>query len=402
MEPTPPSTAQAPGLPFAGLRVLDASQGLAGPYCGALLAQQGAEVIKLEPPDGDWSRGIGRRYGSHSAIDLMGNRGKRSLAIDLKREGAAEAVLRIAAQCDVVIESFRPGVVDKLGIGYRQVRERNPGVVYLSVSGFGQQGPGAQQPATDTVIQGFSGMMSLNADGEGRPRRLGFLAVDTLTALYAFHAVSSALYGRLKGQPGQHIDVSLMQATASFLTPKLVEAALEGEHPVALNVPAGVYRTQDGWVAITLSKEAHYGALCRATERQDLAEDPAFDSFVKRAPHAAYLEQQFAAALLQRTTDAWLAHLAANGVVASRVNTLGSWFADPLVAASDAAPEVSDPACGTFRYPRVPGASDPQPGEQRYRWPATGEHGRDILAAFGFASADIAALLDIAPALTTP
>lgn len=400
MQDTKSNVAQAQTLPFQGLRVLDASQGLAGPYCGMLLAQQGADVIKLEPPDGDWSRGIGRRHGSHSAIDLMANRGKRSLAIDLKRPGASEAVLRIAEKCDVVIESFRPGVVDKLGIGYEQVRARNPGVVYLSISGFGQRGPGAQKPATDTVIQGFSGMMSLNADTQGRPRRLGFLAVDTLTALYAFQAVSSALYGRLKGLPGRHVDVSLMQATAAFLAPKLVETSLEGEHPVPLNVPAGVYRTQDGWIAITLSKEAHYAALCRATGREDLAEDPAYSSFVKRAEHASYLENQFAAALLQRSTEDWLAHLAANAVVASRVNTLSSWFVDPLVAAADAAPEVVDPACGTFRFPRVPGAAHPHPSEHRYRWPEIGGDGREILAGFGFTPEEIAAQLDPYPAET--
>jgi crotonobetainyl-CoA:carnitine CoA-transferase CaiB-like acyl-CoA transferase len=387
------SPAPADELPFRGLKVLDASQGLAGPYCAMLLAQHGADVIKLEPPEGDWSRAIGTRHGSHSAIDLMANRGKRSLAVDLKREGAAQAVLRVAAQCDVVIESFRPGVVDKLGIGYRQVRERNPDVVYLSVSGFGQQGPAAQLPATDTVIQGFSGMMSLNADVDGRPRRLGFLAVDTVTALYAFQALSAALYGRLRGLPGRHIDVSLMQSTAAFLTQKLVETALEGEHPIALNVPAGVYRTQDGWIAITLSKEAHYAALCRATERADLADDPAFDSFVKRALHAPYLQDQFAAALLQRSTADWLVHLAANGVVASRVHTPSSWLDDPLVVQTDAAPRVSDPACGEFRFPRVPGAPVAHDGDPRARWPGVGDAGREILADFGFSEADIASLL---------
>ncbi|WP_170168266.1 CaiB/BaiF CoA transferase family protein [Pseudorhodoferax soli] len=383
----------AASLPFHGVRVLDASQGLAGPYCGSLLAQQGAEVIKLEPPLGDWSRGIGQRYNNHTAIDLMANRGKKSLAIDIKRDGAAEAVLRLAERCDVFIESFRPGVVDKLGIGYEQVRARNPDVVYLSVSGFGQQGPGAQQAATDTVIQGFSGMMSLNTDAQGRPRRLGFLAVDTLTALYAFQALASALYGRLRGQPGRHIDVSLMQSTAAFLSAKLIEGSLEGDDPVALNVPAGVYRTRDGWIAVTLSKESQYGALCRATGRADLAEEPDFDSFVKRARHAAHLETQFAMALLERGTQDWLAHLAAHGVVASEVNTLGTWFRHPLVEAVDAAPEVSDPSCGVFRMPRTPGVSAPRPGDPRYAWPDVGDSSHALLQSIGCSQAEIDRLL---------
>ncbi|MBA2962665.1 MULTISPECIES: CaiB/BaiF CoA transferase family protein [Ramlibacter] len=390
--------ASAGPLPFAGLRVLDASQGLAGPYCGMLLAQHGADVIKLEPPEGDWSRAIGQRHGSHSAIDLMGNRGKRSLAIDLKKDGAAAAVLQIAAKCDVVIESFRPGVAAKLGIGYEQVQACNPGVVYLSVSGFGQQGANANLPATDTVIQGYSGLMSLNADGEGRPRRLGFLAVDTLSALYAFQAVSAALYGRLRGLPGQHLDVSLMQSTAAFLAMKLVETSLEGESPVALNVPAGAYRTQDGWIAITLSKEAHYAALCRATDRLDLAEDPAFDSFVKRAGHAPYLQGQFAAELLRRGTDEWLKRLAQAGVVASRINTLTSWLADPNVVSGQAAPRVAEPATGGFHFPRIPGTTAPEAGDSRSHWPDIGSASHQILQEFGFSAAAAAALLKPAAA----
>ncbi len=382
----------AAGLPFAGLRVLDASQGLAGPYCGMLLAQHGAQVVKLEPPEGDWSRAIGTRYGSHSAIDFMANRGKASLALDMKKPGSAQAVLRIAAQCDVVIESFRPGVADRLGMGYAQVRERNPDVVYLSVSGFGQDGPSAPLPATDTVIQGFSGMMTLNADSTGQPRRLGFLAVDTLTALYAFQALSVALYARLRGAPGRHLDVSLLQSTAAFLAPKVIEATLEGANPVALNVPAGVYRTQDGWLAITLSKEAHFTALCEATGRADLAQDASFDSFVKRAPHAHYLQTELGAALLQRGTADWLAHLASHGVVASRVNTITDWLADAHVQATGAAAQVRDAAAGEFRFPRIPGVAEATPGESRYAWPDIGSAGAQILQGFGFSAAEIEAL----------
>ncbi|QJW83330.1 hypothetical protein HK414_01130 [Ramlibacter terrae] len=227
-------------------------------------------------------------------------------------------------------------------------------MVYLSVSGFGQTGANAPLPATDTVMQGFSGMMALNADSNGTPRRINFPAVDTVTALYAFRAVSAALYGRLRGGPGRFLDISLMQATAAFPAPKVVETSLEGEHPVALNVPAGVYRTADGWLAITLSKEAHYAALCEAVERRDLAQDPAFGSFVLRAPHAQYLQTQIGAALLAQTTAGWLEHLARHGVVASRINTLGDWLADPHVQATDAAPAVQGGAASEFRFPRIP------------------------------------------------
>jgi crotonobetainyl-CoA:carnitine CoA-transferase CaiB-like acyl-CoA transferase len=400
----PGATAELPevlSLPFSGLRVLDVSQGLAGPYCGMLLAQHGADVIKLEPPEGDWSRAIGARYGSHSAIDLMANRGKRSLAIDLKKVAGLRAVQRIASQCDVVIESFRPGVSAKLGIGYEELRGRNASLIYVSVSGFGQSGTRSKLPATDTVIQGSSGMMTLNADGTGRPRRLGFLAVDTLTALYAFQALSAALYGRQRGAPGRHLDISLMQSTAAFLAPKIIETALEGESPTALNVPAGVYRTQDGWIAITLSKEAQYASLCKATGRSDLAEQRAFGSFVFRAARAEYLEAEFASVLVTDTTANWLEHLARHGVVASRVNTMRDWLDDPYVTESAAAPRVSEPSAGTFNFPRIPGVEEPGAAEQRYAWPGIGTEGEQVLQSFGFTIQEAEALFD-AGALVRP
>lgn len=379
------------GLPFAGLRVLDVSQGLAGPYCGMLLGQYGAQVIKLEPPEGDWSRGIGTRHGSHSAIDLMANRGKQSIAVDLKGEGSIAMVKRIAAQCDVMIESYRPGIAARLGIGYVDVARDNGELVYVSISGFGQSGDKSSLPATDTVIQGFSGMMSLNSDGEGKPRRLGFLAVDTLTALYAFQAVSVALYARRDGAGGKHLDINLMQATAAFLTPKIIEASLEGEAPQAINVPAGVYRSLDGWLAITLSKEAHFGALCKATARSYLADDPRFASFQLRAPHGRHLEAEFGTVFAQRSTAQWLDILQAHGVVASRVNQLTDWLVDPHVVAVGAAPLTQDQD-RAFHFPATPGIAPPGPQDSRARWPDVGSDGAHILCDFGFSEKEIAAL----------
>jgi crotonobetainyl-CoA:carnitine CoA-transferase CaiB-like acyl-CoA transferase len=382
-------------IPFAGLRVLDVSQGLAGPYCGSLLAQYGAQVVKLEPPEGDWARGIGVKHGSHSAIDLMANRGKQSIAVDLKNAQAITMVKRMAAQCDVMIESYRPGIAARLGIGYDDVARDNPRLIYLSVSGFGQEGEKSGLAATDTVMQGFSGMMALNPDPDGKPKRVGFLAVDTLTALYAFQAVSVALYARQRdagGAGGKHLDINLMQATAAFLTQKIVEASLEGEAPKAINVPAGVYRTQDGWIAITLSKEAHYGALCRATGRADLAEDPRFASFVLRSAHGPYLEAELGIVIAGQTTAQWLEQFQAQGVVASRVNTLTDWLADPHVVAAQAAPMVHDASVGKFHFPQTPGIAAPAAGDRRASWPGVGSNGADVLAGFGFSPNEISEL----------
>jgi crotonobetainyl-CoA:carnitine CoA-transferase CaiB-like acyl-CoA transferase len=387
-----PVTAVDPARPYAGLRVLDASQGLAGPYCAMLLAQHGATVIKVEPTEGDWSRGIGTRHGDATALSIAANRGKASLVVDMKRPGAASALRRVAARCDVFLESFRPGVADRIGLGYAALSADNPRLVYLSNSGYGASGPYAQRAGTDTVLQAFSGMMALNRDGDGRPNRIGFLVVDTLTALYAFQAVSAALYARQAGAPGRHIEMSLMQSAAAFLAPKLVEHALEGDEARPLNVPAGVYRTRDGWVAVTLSREAHFPALCRAIGRPGLADDPRHASFVTRADHQVALKAAIAETLATRDTAEWLARFAENEVMANPVSTLGDWVADPHVQAVGAARPVDVPGVGTVTWPGIPGVSPIEPDEPRGAWARIGEGGVDALRALGFDDAALAEL----------
>jgi crotonobetainyl-CoA:carnitine CoA-transferase CaiB-like acyl-CoA transferase len=387
-----PDAAADPARPYAGLRVLDASQGLAGPYCAMLLAQHGAQVIKVEPPEGDWSRGIGTRHGDATALSLAANRGKASLVVDLKAPGAAAALRRIAARADVFLESFRPGVAERLGLGYAALSADHPGLVYASISGYGASGPYAQRPGTDTVLQAFSGMMSLNRDGDGRPNRVGFLVVDTLTALYAFQAVSVALYARRAGAGGRHLELSLMQSAAAFLAPKLVEHALEGEAARPLNVPAGVYRTLDGWIAVTLSRESHFPALCRAIDRPDLAADPRHASFETRADHQGALKAAIADTLARRDTGHWLGRFTAHEVMANPVSTLGDWVADPHVQAVGAATRVDVPGLGELVWPGIPGVSPLEPGEPRAGWSHVGEGGLDALRGFGFDDAALAQL----------
>ena len=261
---------------YAGLRVLDLGQGVAAPYCAMLLAMHGAEVVKLEPPAGDWSRGLGMRYGDHTAMSAHYNRGKRSLALDLKTPTAREIVSSLAARADVVIEGFRPGVAARLGLGYDELCARNPRLLYVSVSGFGQEGPYAALPCTDSVAQAFSGLMSVNLGNDGTPHRVGAIIVDTLTGLYAAQALGVALYARERRGEGQRIEVSLAQCAAAILGHKLAEHVLEGGAPRQLNAPTGAYRTRDAWIMVALVREEQYGRLMGALGRPDLAEDPRF------------------------------------------------------------------------------------------------------------------------------
>ncbi|HKK31465.1 MAG TPA: CoA transferase, partial [Alphaproteobacteria bacterium] len=178
---------------FEGIRVFDATQGVAGPHCAMLLAQHGADVVKLEPMAGDWGRAIGKKHGEHSAYGLAVNRGKRSIAVDLKNPEGVAIAKRLAAGADVVLESFRPGVMGRFGLDYASVKTGNPSVIYLSVTGYGQEGPYSKRPVTDSVIQAYSGWMSINKDKDGLPQRISIIAVDVMTGLYAFQAVAPAL-----------------------------------------------------------------------------------------------------------------------------------------------------------------------------------------------------------------
>ncbi|MBL8381673.1 MAG: CoA transferase [Burkholderiales bacterium] len=366
--------------PYAGLTVLDLSQGIAGPYCAMLLAQYGATVIKVEPFAGDWGRALGKRVGAHSALDLTANRGKRSLALDLRQAAGRDLLARLAARADVVIENFRPGVVDRLGVGYAAVSATNPRVLYLSVSAFGQTGPAREKPGSDTVAQAFSGMMAANRDAAGKPQHTGFLAADYGTAMYAFQALAAALMARPHEARGRHIDVSLVHAVGAFLAMKFIEERLEGGPAPKLNAPAGSYRTQDGWMAVTLTKEAHFPALCRAIGRPELAADPRFADFALRSANLAALAPLLQETLATRTTAEWLAIFEEADVLASRIHDFSSWLDDPQVRAVGLVAEAAPPGLPPVPWVRVPGALHPPPGDARLAWPEVGEHSAQILA----------------------
>ena len=177
--------------PYRGLRVLDFGQGIASPYCAMLLGVYGADVIKVEPPEGDWSRYLGTTYGSHTTLSAVYNRGKRSLCLDMKHKDGMTVAQRLAKDCDVLIEGFRPGVAARLGIGYEELSRDNPGLIYLSVSAFGQSGPYAKRPGSDSVAQAFSGLVSINVGNDGTPHRVGTTISDVVTGVYAFQAIAT-------------------------------------------------------------------------------------------------------------------------------------------------------------------------------------------------------------------
>jgi len=238
--------------PYAGLKVIDLSQGIAGPYCAMMLAQHGADVIKVEPPQGDWSRQLGRPFGDHTAFSVAGNLGKRAVVLDLKSEADREKLWSLLQGADLFFEGFRPGVIDRLGFGYEAVAAREPGIIYVSISGFGQRGPLSRKPAMDPVLQAFTGFMASNRDSDGTPQRSGPIIVDMSTALYAFQAVSAALYGRREESQGRRIEVSLMEGAANLQCVRMMQTYLLGEQPLAASAPSGAFRCAEGYIFIVI------------------------------------------------------------------------------------------------------------------------------------------------------
>jgi crotonobetainyl-CoA:carnitine CoA-transferase CaiB-like acyl-CoA transferase len=253
-----------------GLKVLDLSTGVAGPHVGMLCAQHGADVVKVEAPEGDWARELGSRCGDLTAYSVVYNQGNRSVAVDLKRAEGADLIRRLAAQADVFILSFRPGVLAKFGLDYESVRKTNEGVIYLSVTGFGARGPLASAPATDGVIQGFSGFMYNNCGEDGVPQRTDFILMDVITGLYGFQSVATSVLARERSSAGGcHLDCSLMQSALALQAGKIVETRFEGGGR-ALYVPLGVFRTGDGFVSISVRRDDHFAALCDVLRRPDV------------------------------------------------------------------------------------------------------------------------------------
>ena len=378
--------------PFSGLKVLDLSQGFAGPYCAELLTQYGADVTKVEPPEGDWGRGLGLIYGDQSTISMTANRGKKSIVLDLKNDGGRAVAHDLAGRCDVFIEGFRPGVCARFGLSYDDVRLVNPGVIYLSISGFGQAGPYASEPATDTVLQAFSGLMSINHGNDDIPHRVGHYIVDCVTALYAYQALSSALYARRDETAGRLIDCSLMAAAAALQTSKIADYHLEGGPPAENNAPAGGYSTQDGFIAVTLVKEEQYKQLCLALGQPALADDPRYLNFASRAAHMDSLGPAVQEIMLQHTTAEWTARFREAGVLCHAVADYGDWLADPHVVATKAFQMMAQPGMPSVPLAQIPGTAPIDPDDPGQQAPMLGQHSRQVLTGLGYDKAKIEAL----------
>lgn len=370
--------------PLKGLRVLDLSQGIAGPHCGALFAEYGARVIKVEPTHGDWMRPLGIGAENGSAGFIYYNRGKESLALDLKAEGAIDVILKLAEASDVVIENNRPGVSDRLGIGFEAIKARQPRVIYVSVSGLGQVGPDAAKPLSDTVAQAHSGLMMINRGRADVPAKIDTPIIDSITGLYAFQTATMALWGDPATREARQLDVSLVQASAAIQGLRVLEYGIGGGAPGKLNAPAGSYPTADGWLALTLVRESDWQGICRAMDRSDLADDPKFATFADRSDNIDELVEILDGITKTATTAEWTERLTAEGVLAKQINDYGQWLEHPQTVGSDAAPTIGVSPTQQGPVVRTPGLAS-----HTALSPTIGQHSREILAEAGVAAQQI-------------
>ena len=375
--------------PLDGIRVLDMSQGIAGPSCGGHFAEFGADVIKIEPPEGDWMRALGSRVAGTSPQAVVYNRGKQSLALDLKTPKGRDIALKLAARAHVTIESARPGVMERLGLGFTAVKAVSPDVLYVSISGFGQTGPSREAPLVDALAQAKSGLMSVMRGRDGAPVKMDATLIDAITGLYAFQAASMALWGRKPGSGAKHIDISLMQASAHIQAPNILEWDYVGKPPGVLNPPAGNYRTRDGFLVLTTVNEAQFQGIFKAIGKPEVATDSRFSTIAARKANVTDLRAIVDAALATRTTADWIKAFASNGALASAISTYGDWLADEHAKAVGSAPAYTFATGEAARIPHLPG----QPPNVA-AVPGIGEHSRTVLAAnLGLADSDIDALI---------
>ncbi len=388
--------------PFAGLKVIDLSQGIAAPYAAMLLAQHGANVIKVEVPDGgDWVRVTAPRPGGNTALSVMGNLGKRSIALDLKSPRGCAVLWRLLDGADVFMEGFRPGVIGRLGFGYEAVAAKHPRILYLSMSGFGQTGPLAERPAMDPVLQAFTGFMAENRDIDGTPKNIASIPVDLVTALYAFQALSAALYARREEPRGRYIEASLLQGAAWLNSYATLQRVIYDNDPPAARAHRGCFRTADGWILVIVAGRRGWPEFCAALERPELGANARFATALDRLRQSETLTPILSEIMAAKPTAHWTARFTEHGVLHSVARESLEALHDPHVEATGLFSYLAQPGLvQTLPIPTVPGAPSMVSGTQRGTAPLTGADTAAILAEIGYTNSEIADLIERRIAVT--
>lgn len=375
-------------LPLSDVRILDFTRVLAGPYCSMILGDLGAEIIKVEnPPSGDVTRALGAPYLAGECGYFMSvNRNKKGIVVDLKTGEGKEIIYRLAERCDVAIENFRPGVTKRLGIDYETLNRLNSKIIYCSISTYGETGPYSESPGYDITVQALSGAMSMTAEPDGRPVRMGSPVGDVGGSLYGAIGILAALHERKRSSRGRKLDIAMLDANVAMLSYFAVPFFLDGvtyldplgtSHPN--QVPYRMYRAKDCYVVVALIGDNFWAPFCRAMGLDELIDDPRYDTNLKRVERRAEVDAILEEVIAKWNGDELIDHFNKNGIPGARVKTLDLAFKDPQVLAREMVVVVEHPRCGAIKMLGNP-IKMPQDGDSKFGPPPLlGQHTREVL-----------------------
>lgn len=387
--------------PLAGCRVIELSHIMAGPVCGLMLADMGATVIKVEKESGDDTRrSVPPDINGESAAYMMMNRNKRGIVLDLKSDDGKDILLKLIKDADVLLENYRMGTMEKLGLGYDELKKINPGLIYAEISGFGRTGPYAERGGFDLIAQGMSGLMSITGEAPGRqPVKVGAPVSDITAGILAAMGVSAAYAHKLKTGEGQKVDTSLFEAaivhtywqSAIAFATKKSPGAMGSAHP--LNAPYQAFQTSDGWINIGAANQSNWEKLISLTDAKELLGDPRFLDNAARMENRLELEDKLNAIICERTTQEWLTIFESGGLPSGPVLSIMQMHQDPQTIARNMVPEVNHPIAGPMQTIGLPVKFSQTPGAVNTPAPLLGQHTLEVLLEAGYSEDEALALI---------
>lgn len=387
-------------LPLKDLKVLDLTRVLAGPYATMVLADMGADVLKVEMPNtGDDSRAFGPFVGEESAYFMSINRNKRSMTLNLKSDEGKKIFTSLIKDADVVVENYRPGTMEKFGLGYEEIRKINDKVIYAACSGFGHSGPYARKPAYDAIVQAMGGIMSITGQEGGEPTRVGASVGDVIAGIFTATGILTALYNREKTGKGQKVDVAMLDCQVAVLENAIARYFISGENPEPIGnrhpsiTPFESFTTKDGQIMIAIGNDRLWAQFCKLTNREDLIEDERFVTNGLRTKNHKEIKDIVSEILGKESTDYWINLFDKEDIPATEINKIDKVVSNPQVLARDMVVEVEHPVAGGVKMSGIPIKLSDTPGSIRTAAPILGQHTEEILGdKLGYTAEEISEL----------